>query len=80
MNDRDRVAKAMVIVHLVPRELADVWAATMDQAEIDRRFAMYARQGHQFCAICGDCAGSTTRSSNHPTWPLPKLRPSSNSS
>jgi hypothetical protein len=43
MNDRDRVIESMIAVHLVSRELAEQWAAKMDDKEIGRRIAMYAR-------------------------------------
>lgn len=40
-NLRQAVAELMVDVHLIPRELADVHVAEMDDIEIAQRFRMY---------------------------------------
>ena len=43
-------------------------------------FGEFANSASIRAETAADCAGSSMRSSYHPTWPLPKLRPSSNSS
>jgi signal recognition particle subunit SEC65 len=44
MTLRQTVSNLMVAIHLVKPELASEWAAKMDDAELRRRFRMYARQ------------------------------------
>jgi hypothetical protein len=47
MTIRDQVAELMVLVHRIPRALAEQHVAKYDDAELDRRIAMYARVQHE---------------------------------